>query len=418
MWRGMLATVGLFALAACAGSAAMSAQGGDPGEDWVATWATALVAGPRPPQGDEAGPRQGGPPQPVLNVNNQTVRQIVRTSVGGGQVRVMLSNGFGTTPLEIGAASIALRQYEATIVPGSARVLTFGGRPTVSLAAGARVVSDPVALDVPALGDLAIDLYLPGDIASTTSPPPVHGRALQTNYVSPPGDHTGAPNMPVATTMQFWLVLGHVAVAAPDGIGAIAAIGSSTTDGSGSTQDGNQRWPDHLARRLVAQSVRMGVVNVGLAGNRLLTSTPASASLLERFGRDVLQQPGVTHVIFLPPRIDDADSPDELIAAHRELIRRAQERGLTVFAATAMPFEGHRLWTPRSEATRQAVNTWVRGTPEYDGVFDFDPVVRDPSRPTRLLPEYDSGDHLHPNDKGYQALANAMDLSMFSLGPN
>ena len=405
-------------LAIFASHPAALAQGGRSQEHWVGTWATAPV--PRP-QSQPGQAQQGQTPRPVLNFSNQTLRQIVHTSVGGERARVMLSNRFGTAPLEVGAARVALREKSAAIVPKSDRVLTFSGRSSMTIAPGVQIVSDPVDLSVPALADLAVDLYLPGDTAATTSPLTFHAGALQTNYVSPPGNHTGALDMPVMTTTQSWFFLRGVEVAAPEQTGVIAAFGSSTTDGTGSTVDANGRWPDALARRLAAQNIKMGVVNVSVGGNGLLGKVPVGGSLIERFQRDVLEQPGVTHVIVVPPRTrDDTENPpssvDELIAGHRQLIQWAHGRGLKIYGATGMPFEGNQGWRPGSEPKRQAVNEWIRMSREYDGVIDFDAVMRDPHQPTKLLPEYDSGDHLHPNDAGYQKLANAIDLKLFKAG--
>lgn len=390
-------------------AAPQDAAAGNGNEIWVGTWSTAL-------HGPDAGFGITNP-----GFGNQTLRQIVHTSVGGNQVRVRLST-FGASALVVGAAHIALRDSGAAIVPGSDRVLTFSGNPSITIPASAVVLSDPVGLDVPALGDLAVSLFVP---AAATGPATWHFEGLQTSYVSPPGDFTASTDMPVGTTTQAWFWLAGVEVTASKQTGVIVALGDSITDGTASTPDTNNRWPNHLAERLMAQpgNHKMGVLDEGIAGNRVLQDV-IGPNALSRLDRDVLVQTGVTHVIVLEGINDigfgafgfTVPSADELIAGHRQLIERAHARGLTIFGATLTPFEGTTLpgyFTPAGEAKRQAVNDWIRTGGEYDGVIDFDKATRDPSHPTRLLPAYDSGDHLHPNDAGYQAMADAIDLKLF-----
>jgi lysophospholipase L1-like esterase len=392
------------------------AQSGRASDHWVGTWATAVVARlPVPPQGQ--GQQQPAPPPP-LNVSNQTLRQIVHTSVGGERVRVVFSNTFGTAPLPVGAARVALRAKDAAIVPSSARALTFSGRSATTIPAGAAVVSDPVNLTVPPFSDLAIDLYLPGDTAAGTSPLTIHNGAFQTSYVSPPGDQTGAVDMPVMTTTQSWFFLARVEVLASPEVAAVVAFGDSITDGTRSTPNANSRWPNHLARRLAAQNMRVGVLNLGIAGNRVLTDG-AGVNALARFDRDVLVQPGVMHVVVLEgindigmARENPLPTPAEIIAGHEQLVARARSQGLKIYVGTLVPFEGANYWTAQGEAKRKAVNEWIRSNKVYDGVIDFDAVLRDPNDPTKLLPQYDSGDHLHPNDAGYQAMANSLNLEL------
>src|SRR3954470_3941184 len=234
------------ALWAVAASPPASAQAVRATDHWVGTWATAVVARPQ-----AAAPAPG---PPVLNFTRQTLRQIVHTSLGGDRVRVVLSNVFGTAPLPVGAANVALRQKEASIVPASARALTFGGSPSTTIAAGAIAISDPVSVAVPAFTDLAIDIFLPGDTAASPSPLTTHSGAMQTSYVSAPGNHSGNVDLPVASTMPSWFFLARVEVVAPDTVGAVVAFGDSITDGYLSTTDTNNRWPDHLARRLMTQA--------------------------------------------------------------------------------------------------------------------------------------------------------------------
>jgi lysophospholipase L1-like esterase len=334
-------------------------------------------------------------------------------------VRVVLSNAFGTSPLAVGAAHVALREHDAAIAPKSDRALTFAGNPSTTIPAGAVIVSDPVNVAVPAFADLAIDLYLPGDTAASTSPVTTHAGAQQTSYISPVGNHTGATDMPVLTTTLSWFFLSRVEVAAPDQVGAVATFGDSITDGTRSTPNSNSRWPDQLARRLAAQNIRMGVLNEGIAGNRVL-SDGAGVSALARFDRDVLVQTGVTHVIVLESINDIGLARDnpfpvaaDLIAAHRQLIERAHARGLKIYGATLTPFEGAAYWTREGEAKRGALNEWIRSGKAYDGVIDFDLAVRDPSAPTKLQQQFNPGDNLHMTDAGYQAMANAIDLALF-----
>jgi lysophospholipase L1-like esterase len=357
--------------------------------------------------------------------NNQTLRQIVHTSVGGDRVRVRLST-FGASAIVIGAAHIALREMGAAIVPESDRTLTFSGQPSITIPPGAVVLSDAVDLDVPALGELAVSIFVPG----STGPATWHFVALQTSYISPPGDFTASAVMPVDSTNQAWFWLAGVDVMASKQTGAIVTFGDSITDGPGSTPEINNRWPDHLARRLMAQpgNHKMGVLNAGLTGNRLLHDS-LGPNALARFDRDVLTPTGVAHVIVLLANNDiwtgevfpaDFVTADQIIEGHRQLIERAHARGLKIYGGTLTPFGGFTPFgftlSPGTEAMRQAVNAWIRTSGEYDAVIDFDEAVRDPQDPTRLLPLYDSGDHLHPNDLGYEAMGHAIDLKLFKKG--
>jgi lysophospholipase L1-like esterase len=370
-----------------------------------------------PPAAGPAGPGRGG--VPPITFNDQTLRQIVRTSIGGDRIRVVFSNAFGTAPLPVGAAHVALREKDSKVVATSGRPLTFNGSTSTTIAAGAVLLSDPVDLTVPPFGELAIDLYLPGDVQATVSTLTTHAGALQTNYVSPAGNHTGTVDMPVMTTTAAWFFLARVEVLAPREAGALVAFGDSITDGTRSTPNTNNRWPDHFAKRLASQNLRMGVMNLGIAGNRVL-GDGAGVSALARFDRDVLVQPGVTHVVLLESindiglaRANPSPTVDDLIAGHKQLIERAHARGLKIYGATLTPFEGAAYWTKEGEAKRQAVNEWIRTGKAYDGVVDFDAAVRDPNSPTKLRQEFNPGDNLHMNDAGYEAMANAIDLALF-----
>lgn len=391
-------------------------------ERWVGTWATAAVALPSQPP---AQAQPGVPPPPV--VKNQTLRQFVHVSVGGPRVRVVLSNAFGTRPLVIGGAHIALRDKGSAIAAGTGRPLTFSGSSTTTIPPAAVLISDPVSLTVNPFTDVAIDLYVPGDTAASPSPLTAHSGSRQGNYASAPGNHAGAPELPGATPLPAWLFLGRVEVVAPDAVNAIVTFGDSITDGYNSTPDTNNRWPDHLAQRLAAAGRAMGVLNLGIDGNRVLADG-AGISALARFDRDVIAQPGVTHVFVLegindlglPGLFKDGPRPTaaELIAGHRQLIARAHAKGLKIFASTLLPYEATAIpgyYTPEGEAIRQEFNQWLRTSREYDGIVDFDAVMRDPAQPGKMLAKYDSGDHLHPSDAGYKAMADAFDLALLGI---
>ncbi len=379
---------------------------------WIATWAASQFAAPPRPPADSV--------DRIPTIANRTIREIVRVSAGGSRVRIRLSNQGGDRPLVVGSVHVALRTSGAAIDPSTDRPITFNGRPSVIIRAGSYMVSDAVTLAIPALADVAISLF----VADTTRLSTRHALGLQTNYVSAPGDFAGAASVAPDTTLQFWPFLAGVDVVNPSVTGVIVAIGNSITDGARSTPDSNSRWPDVLARRLLtSKEPRKAVVNAGISGNRVL-SPGAGPSALERFDRDVLMQPGVTHVIVLEGINDISGgtgaanprneiSVEELIAGHKQLIDRAHERGLVIFGATLTPTGGLRGVTPERMARRDAVNAWIRTSRAYDGVIDFDKATRDPSDTTRFLPAYDSGDHLHPSDAGYKAMGNAIDLALF-----
>lgn len=411
----------------------------DDSEHWVATWATALVARPPPPAAvappaapaamsnpagaPAAGPTAAGPPRPPppTTTSNQTLRQIVHTSVGGNRVRVVLSNVFGTAPLEIGAAAIAPREQGAAVRAAAVEPLSFSGRKSASILPGAILVSDPVEMSVVPLADLAVDLYIPGDLGIGSSPVTTHNGASQTSYVSASGNHVGSASLPVERETGAWFLLARIEVAVAPATRVVVAFGDSITDGARSTANTNARWSDTLARRLAERrrGPRVAVLNAGISGNRVL-GDGAGLSALARFDKDVLVQTGVTHVIVMEgindigiARANPTPSADDLIAAHRQLIARAHARGLKIYGATLTPYEGAVYYTPEGEAKRQALNDWIRTSGEYDGVIDFDAVTRDPTAPSRFAAFADSGDHLHPGDAGYKAMGEAVDLALF-----
>ena len=439
---------------ACASlSAPPATEGGAtaPAERWVTTWAAPAVARvDQPAQTLSAAALSfpwardvpaavdavglGAQPLPVagmspLHFKDQTLRQIAHVSVGGARVRVVLSNTLGTAPLRIGAAQVALRDTGAGIVTGSARVLTFGGVSQPVVPPGAVMVSDPVDVAVKDFGDLVIDMYLPGDTSAANSPVTIHPASWQVNYMSAPGNYVGAARFPVAATTAYRrgdglasassFFLARVEVAVPRPTGVLVAFGDSITDGTQSGLDANRRWPDLLAARLAAAGLRLSVVNGGIGGGRVLEDG-VGPNALARFDRDVLAQPGATHVTVLEGVNDigvggakPSPTVADLIAGHRQLVDRARAGGLRIYGGTVLPFEGAAYWTPEGEAKRQALNNWIRSSGTYDAVMDFDSVMRDPNRPTRLRAEFDSGDHLHPSPAGYQAMADSIDVNLF-----
>ena len=379
---------------------------------WVGTWGASMTSGPSD--------------TPVFK--DQTLREIIHTSIGGSLVRVRFSNAFGSRPLVIGAAHIAIPLWGSIVRPHSDRTLTFDGRSTTTVPPHAAALSDPIEFTLEPLSDVAVSVYLPDATSAETG----HWAAAQTSYIAP-GDRTSSALMwPTSATIS-WFFLAGVEVMTSEETRAVVAIGDSLTDGSQSTLDANRRWPNVLAVRLAkARSRRIAVLNAGLAGNRLLhdgphgTVPPYGPSALGRFDRDVLAQPGVKYVIVLAgindivnANVGDPDhvSADEIIARLQRFVDRAHTNGLVIFGGTLLPCEGSGTSgcdTTERAAKRQQVNQWIRTTKAFDAVIDFDRAVRDPSHPTRLLPRYDSGDHVHPNDAGYEAMGNAIDLSLFS----
>lgn len=404
------AALALVALTACAHPTTTPAGAARPaGARWIATWSPSQSALPARPA--------AGTPDPVPTYANATLRQIVHTSIGGDRLRIRISNEYGDRPLTIGAAHVARRTSGATIDAATDRAITFGGHATVVVRAGTVVTSDPVAYDVPQLGDLAISFYLPDSARTSTR----HSLAVQTTYVARSGNLVASPAFAADTTMRSWLFLTAVEVTNPRVVGTIVTVGNSITDGYAATVDSNRRWPDVLARRLLtSREAPRAVVNAGISGNRVLT-LGSGPSLLSRFDRDVLMQPGVTHVIVLEGINDisrdalDSASAEDLIAAHRMLAERAHERGVVIVGATLTPFDrpATDARATEREAKRQALNAWIRTGGAYDAVIDFDAITRDPANPRRFLPQYDSGDHLHPSDAGYQAMGEAIDLALF-----
>jgi lysophospholipase L1-like esterase len=386
---------------------------------WVATWGTS----PAPQLPDEKQMRDA-----KLVFENQTIREVIHTSLGSDTVRVRLSNAYGRETAEIGSAHIAFRKQGSEITQGSDRPLTFSGRGAVSIPPNALVLSDPVKLNVPAGGDLVISLFIP----KATTGAGIHYGAKQTSFLAQ-GDMTGASSIPDPKTIPSWVFLTGVDVLAPESSATLVAFGDSITDGAASTDDTNRRWPDILAQRLLAErgNRTIGVLNAGIGGNRILhdpsSNVQFGVNALARFDRDVLAQPGVRYVIVLEgindlghagtsAPVSETVSAEDVIAGYKQLIERAHEKNLKIFGATLTPFEGTTFpgyFTPEKEVKRKAINEWIRTSKAFDGVIDFEKAVRDPNHPDRMEATYDGGDHLHPGDAGYKAMAETIDLRLF-----
>nr|MBO2475654.1 SGNH/GDSL hydrolase family protein [Actinomycetales bacterium] len=347
-------------------------------------------------------------------VGGQTIRMVVRISIGGTEARIRLSNVFGTRPVTFGRVRLGIQRAGARIKPGTNRSVTFGGRKSVTVAPGRAVWSDPIRGRFPRGSDLVISIYVPHTVRDVTG----HERAYATTYLSRPGDHTRAESATAFTyTSVQWYFLDRVAVTAPATTRAVVAFGDSLTDGTGQEIDANRRWTDYLSHRLARVSARrrLSVLNAGIAGNRLLEPN-VGPSGLSRFRRDALLQPGVrTVVVFIG--INDISrgsvtSAQQLIDGYQRLIKAARAKRVRVLGATLTPFGGYATWTPEREEIRQQVNEWIRTSRAFDGVVDFDRAVRDPDAPDRLHPAYDAGDHLHMSDAGRKRLAYALNLRL------
>jgi len=380
-------------------------------DTWYGTWGAA-----------PAGPAPAGS---YLSFSNQTLRLIAHGSIGGSRARVRLSNELGRASVQIGAVWLGVSASGATLVAGSNRQLRFGGSAGTSLAAGSALLSDPVDLSIPAQANLALSLYLPGSVQAAT----VHDAAYQTSYVSGAGNYAASQSISSQRTLYSWPFLTEIDIGTTRAGATLIALGDSQTDGLRSTNNANCRWPDYLARRLQAETgsgaLPVGVVNRGIAGNRLLgdaDNTPlAGKDAIERFDRDVLATAGARFLVILIGINDilfssspDANLASQITYGYQQLVARARTRGMRVFGATLLPFEGYEWYSAARESVRQRVNSWIRTAGAFDAVVDFDAAVRDPSRPTRLLPSRDGGDHLHPNDAGYEAMARAVPLSLLT----
>jgi lysophospholipase L1-like esterase len=385
-------------------------------ESWIRTWGVPMQA---PDALDYF-------PDGAKTFHDVTLRQIIRSTLGGDHLRIWVSNEFGNRPLEIGIAGVAHSATEGANSSGTSTILTFSGRRSIVVPVGTRVVSDPVQFSVEPLSKVMISFYLPhstvGAIATT------HPDGRQTGYISSIGDYTASDIFPAADIVHSYFFLTGVDVASSSPAATIIALGDSITDSTGSTPDTNGRWPDRLANRLNGNANnRLSVLNMGLSGNRLLRDF-LGPSALSRFDRDVTAIPNVRYLIVLEGindiaiptwtgRADEDVTADDLIGALQQIIFRAHQHGIRVLVATLTPSGGCKYPgydTPVGEQKRLAVNHWIREEILADAVLDFDKVLRDPDYPERLLPKYDSGDHLHPNDSGYTAMAASIDLSVFA----
>jgi lysophospholipase L1-like esterase len=367
----------------------------------------------------------------VAGFNNQTVRNVIFTSIGGSELRVRLSNTFGTSALHVGGVSVGIVLTGAQLVPGTTHRVTFGGHVSVTVLVGAEVVSDPLSMTVSPLEDLAVSLYLP----VATGPTTYHLTAQQTNYVAS-GDHAGdVSSAAYTTTATSWYFLDGVDVRNAHSPGVVVAFGDSITDGAQSQVGANDRWPNFLARRLDAQlgSKAPSVVDEGISGNRVLTDSACfGVSALARLNRDILSQTAVRDVILLEGVNDIGFSQEpnagcfapntnvsatQIISGYEQIIGLVHARGLEIFGGTITPFKDALImpgayWSPAAEVKREAVNNWIRTSHAFDGVIDFAEAVQDPLDPLYLNPAYNSGDNLHPNDAGYEAMANAINLAL------
>ncbi|GCD37411.1 SGNH hydrolase [Streptomyces chrestomyceticus JCM 4735] len=374
-------------------------------ERWAGTWSAAAAAA-------EPGKLDG--------YADTSIRNVVHTSIGGTSARIQLSNLYGTRPLSVGHATLARASApgDPSAAPGTLRRLTFSGRPSVTVPAGGAVTSDPVRLTVPAAADLLVTTYSP----APSGPVTYHPHARQTSYLARGDRAADTAGGAYTRKVTAWRYLTGVDVLGPHTDGAVVAVGDSITDGNTSTPDANHRWPDFLAARLRTEpgAPRYGVLNQGISGNRLLTdssrwSVSGGPSVLSRLERDVLSRAGVRAVVveiglndlFKSPRRLDAE---KLADGMREIVRRAAERDIQVIGSTLTPFGGHRGYRPELDTVRQALNAKIRAGEVYGQYADFDKALRDPHHPLRLRPVYDSGDHLHPSDAGYRAMADAVDL--------
>ncbi|PYL33253.1 MAG: esterase [Verrucomicrobia bacterium] len=387
---------------------------------WIASWAAS-------PQSGSPNPREA-----LLNIDNQTVRERVRISMGGSQIQLRFSNEFGSSPLVIGSATVAIPTNASSVEQESIRSVTFEGHKSVTIPAGAPVLSDPITFPVIFGAEISVSIYFPKRLTTPT----LHAFAFKHAVISQHGDFTHAEKIDAATTSTASISVTAVFVPAQASERLVVAFGDSITDGDGSTVDADKNWPSDLIRRAASTSKTsaLAVVNEGIVGNRLLRDGDIfGISALARFDRDALVPAGVTHIVLLEGLNDicfpgakmdgqyladpaETRSAQDITDAYRQLISRAHARGVKVIGATITPCEGVEIpgyYSEAKEETRQTVNKWIRTSGAFDGIIDFDAVVRDPKHPSQLLPKFTSKDHLHPNDEGYKAMAASIDLNLF-----
>ncbi|MBB4691150.1 SGNH/GDSL hydrolase family protein [Paractinoplanes abujensis] len=376
-------------------NSATPGAGASPAETpWTGSWAVAVQNGGR-------------------GFERQTVRQILRTSIGGDTVRVRLSNEFGSDPLTVSAVHLAQHLQANTVDASTNAQVTFNGNDSVTVEAGQTAVSDPVQFALPAGADIAVTAYVPERIGSVTQ----HAFANRHNYVAA-GNQATRATLSGAQTFDNYAFLAGVDVQNPESEGAVVTLGASITDGYDSTFGENRRWPDQLARRLIAANRNVGVLNAGISGNMLLKDG-AGQSAVNRFDRDVLAQTGVKWVVFSDAAINDlgdSNPPggEQLIQGLQQLIQRSHDAGIKIFCATLTPYKGTDYWSEQGEAGRAAVNEFIKGDGSgCDAVIDLDTAIHDPNDPQRYNSRYNTGDSLHPNDAGMEAIAAAVDLDLF-----
>ena len=377
-----------------------------PAEEWVGTWSTA-------PQLVE--PRNM-PPEPGLSHN--TLRQVVRVSLGGDSLRMRFSNEFSTSPVTLAAVHIAVSAGGSAIDPNTDQTLRFGGEPQATMKPGAAVTSDPFRFALKPRTDVTITINF-GD----TSPDVTgHPGSRTTSYLLP-GNEVSAADLPGAVQTDHWYIINCIEVMATESAAAVVVLGNSITDGRGSGTNKQNRWPDELARRLQENpdSRHVAVLNEGIGGNCVLRDC-LGPSALSRFGHDVIKQTKVRWLIILEGindigQVQGAKAADAvvhgLIAAYEQMIDSAHAKGIHVYGATLTPFGGSFYDTPDSESAWKRVNEWIRNSGRFDAVIDLDAALRDPTNPLHLLPAADSGDHLHPSETGHRMMAEAVDLTLF-----
>lgn len=403
-------------LAGCALSAASRS-----GDSWVGAWGFAATSFPQQlaAAGSSPAPAGNSANAPPPNFNHATVRQIVRLSAPAERLRIRFSNEFGLTPMTLGAVHIAQLAEGGSIVPGSDHVVTFSGKGAVRIPAAAPILSDPIQWALPSLTRLTVSIFLPDETI-----PPAH---RVPEYVSGSGNFADAQQMPGAALVRSGALVSGIEIVSDSAAHVVVTFGDSITEGFGSTANEFRGWSDRLAERLTRSPTTRGwsVVNAGINSNRLLHNNPG-ADALARFDRDVLSVPGVAAVIVLEGINDigyshtipaEAVTASEIIDAYAQIIARAHEHGIAVIGGTITPFEDSHYYVPEGEQERQSVNQWIRTSGAFDGVVDFDSALNDSAHPARIAPSLERGDHLHPNDEGYAAMAAAIDLKLLTTPP-
>ena len=411
--RSRLAVISAVVLQVSLASQPLYSQSANKNSHWVGTWACSPL---HPARLADASTMQ----QADSGKQGVTIREVAHVSGGGDTLRVRFSNLFGTGPLVIGTADIATTAQGSALVPGTDHAITFHGQPSVSIPAGALAFSDPIPLKAAPLSNLTVSFYLPNPSGPITE----HQLANATSYHAP-GNAVSQIELQSPTTVNTWEYLNGIDVLTSNKDSAIVTLGDSITDGAYSSLNANDRWPDELARRLQADAKyrNFSIVNEAISGNRLLLDG-AGPNALSRFDRDVIAQSGAKYLIILEGINDigtlERDANDhttaaDLILALDQLVERAHTHGILVIGATLTPYKGAGYYSDTGEAVRKAVNEWIRTSHTFDGVVDFDAAVRDPDHPGTFLPKYEHGDHLHPDDAGYKAMGDAIDLKLFTV---